>query len=54
KEAQIMGEDVTGIDFSKWHGLVDVVSGGFPCQSFSYAGHGKGHCPRLALRPGCR
>lgn len=34
----VVGGDVCGVDFSSWHGVVDVVSGGAPCQAFSYAG----------------
>jgi DNA (cytosine-5)-methyltransferase 1 len=30
--------DISKLDFSEFRGELDVLSGGFPCQSFSYAG----------------
>ena len=35
-------EDITKKDFTKWRGRVDVLTGGFPCQPFSYAGKRRG------------
>lgn len=35
-------DDVRSFDGRPWRGLVDVVSGGFPCQDISVAGKGVG------------
>src|SRR5699024_9187497 len=35
-------DDIANIDFSEFRNNVDVVTGGFPCQAFSYAGKSLG------------
>lgn len=38
----IIQGDISQIDFKPYYGQIDIVTGGFPCQAFSYAGQKRG------------
>ena len=38
----VVHDDIKNVDFRPYEGKIDVVAGGFPCQTFSFAGNGQG------------
>lgn len=42
-----MWDDVRTFDGKPWRGIIDVVSGGFPCQRFSSAARGRNNADNL-------
>jgi DNA (cytosine-5)-methyltransferase 1 len=43
--------DIRELDFSRWHGSVDLLAGGVPCQPWSGAGNREGEKDKLNLWP---
>lgn len=37
-EWNVLHEGISTVDFSKYRNTIDILTGGFPCQAFSYAG----------------
>ena len=41
-EWHVVEDTIANVDFNEYEGQIDFLSGGFPCQAFSYAGNKQG------------